>query len=127
VAGAVSLDRAASTVHAGLAYASKLQTMRFEAGSRDGTAQGKTVRIHDVTVRLWNTLGARVGFDDEVDTIPFRASSDPMDAPPALFTGDKRIKFNKGYSRAPRVTVVQDQPLPLTVLAVLPKLATFDA
>ena len=127
VAGAVSLDRAASTVHAGLAYASKLQTMRFEAGSRDGTAQGKTVRIHDVTVRLWNTLGARVGFDDEVDTIPFRASSDPMDAPPRLFTGDKRIKFNKGYSRAPRVTVVQDQPLPLTVLAVLPKLATFDA
>lgn len=124
--GAVELDYAASTVHVGLGYASRLQTMRFEAGAQDGTAQGKAVRIHEVTVRFWRTLGARVGFDDDVDVIPFRTSADPMGEPPAIFTGDKRIRFNHGYTRRPRVTVVQDQPLPMTVLCIMPRLVTFD-
>src|SRR5690606_17538108 len=36
--GAIALERAASTVHVGLAYASVLETMNLEAGSATGTA-----------------------------------------------------------------------------------------
>ncbi len=125
-AGAIALTNAASKVQVGLAYRSKVQTMRFDAGARDGTSQGKKARIHEVTVRFFNTLGAKVGFDDDVDVIVFRDASDPMDSAPPLFSGDKRIKFKKHYTRAPRVTVIQDQPLPITVLAIMPRMATFD-
>ncbi|MCH9050626.1 MAG: hypothetical protein IIA72_06040 [Proteobacteria bacterium] len=125
-AGAITLGAAVTKAQAGLAYRSKVQTMRFDAGAVDGTSQGKKSRIHEVTVRLWNTLGAKLGFDDDVDTIVFRGASDPMDSAPPLFTGDKKIKFNKGYSTSPRVTVIQDQPLPLTVLSIMPRMVTFD-
>lgn len=124
--GAVALSQAASTVHVGLPFTSRLQTLRLEAGAQDGTAQGKTARIHEVSVRFWRTLGGKIGFDDDVDVISYRSSADPMNAPPALFTGDKRIKFNRGYTKSPRITVIQDQPLPMTVLCVLPRLVTFD-
>jgi hypothetical protein len=125
--GEIALDWPAAKVHVGLPYRSRLQTMRFEAGAADGTAQGKTARIHAATVRLWNSLGAKLGADETVESIPFRSSSDAMGSPPALFTGDKRVAFPKGYDTAPRVTVVQDQPLPLTVLAIMPRLTVFDA
>jgi hypothetical protein len=124
--GAVELVQAASRVHVGLGYTSRLQTMRFDAGAQDGTAQGKTSRIHEVTLRLWRTLGAKIGFDDDLEAVPFRTSADPMNAAPGLFTGDKHIKFRHGYTRSPRVTAVQDQPLPMMVLCVLPRLVTFD-
>ncbi|HEU0070941.1 MAG TPA: hypothetical protein VFS04_06580, partial [Alphaproteobacteria bacterium] len=124
--GEIELDWPAAKAQVGLPYRSRLQTMRFEAGAQDGTAQGKTARIHAATVRLWNSLGVKLGADDALETLPFRNSSDAMDAPPALFTGDKRVAFPKGYGTAPRVTVAQDQPLPLTVLAIMPRLNVFD-
>lgn len=124
--GAVALVQPAILVHVGLPYASRLQTLRLEAGASDGTAQGKVARIHEVAVRFWRTLGGKVGFDDDVETIAWRSSADAMNAPPRLFTGDKRIKFNRGYTKSPRITAVQDQPLPMTVLCILPRLVTFD-
>ena len=35
----------------GLQYTSILKTMRIDAGSQDGTSQGKTKRIYEVTAR----------------------------------------------------------------------------
>lgn len=124
--GSVALEWAASRIHVGLGYTSRLQTQRVEVGTREGTAQGKPVRIHEVTIRLWNTLGAKVGFDNDLSVIPFRSSADPMGVAPALFSGDRAVRFHKGFTTAPRVSAVQDQPLPMTVLGLLPRLAVFD-
>jgi hypothetical protein len=46
-----------------------------------------------------------------------------MDGPPALFSGDKSVRFPQGWGTDGVLTVVQDQPLPLTVLLVAPTLA----
>ena len=59
--GAISLDRSATSVKVGLNYTSLLQTMRLNAGSQDGTSQGKTKRIYDITVRMFETIGVEVG------------------------------------------------------------------
>jgi hypothetical protein len=92
-----------------------------------GTAQGKKQRIHAVTVRFLNTLGAKVGYDAaHMETVYFRKSSDPMGSPPALFSGDKTISFPKGWDKAAQVRIVQDQPLPLTVTAIIPEVSTSD-
>ena len=125
--GAVTLDRSASKVHVGLGYTSTLRTMRIEGGSVDGVSQGKVKRIHDVTVRLYQTVGAKVGASaSATDVIPFRSSADPMDQALGLYTGDKTIEFDNGYDTDGFVTVVQDQPLPLTLLGIYARLEVFD-
>jgi len=123
----ITLDREASKVHVGLGYRSVLQTMRLEAGAIDGTAQGRIKRISKVIARFYKTLGCKIGPDENtLDTIFFRDSSMPMDVPPDLFTGDKELDYPEGYETDAHITVVQDLPLPLTVVALMPQIRTTD-
>lgn len=126
--GSITLDRAAEKVHVGYHYDSTVETLRIEAGADDGISQGKIKRIHGVTVRFLETVGADVGPDtNNLDTIQFRDSSMAMDEAVPLFTGDKEIAFPSGYDSDSRVVVQQTQPLPMTVLAVMRRSNTFDA
>ena len=125
--GAITSDYAMTKGTAGLRYTSTLKTMRVEGGFATGTAQGKSKRIHEVTCRLFRTLGAKVGTSaSTVDIIPFRSSADAMDEPPAMFTGDKQIEFDGDYDSDGFITVVQDQALPMTLLALYPELTVFE-
>ena len=125
--GAITLDFSATKAHIGLLYKSTLQTMRIEAGGTEGTAQGKTKRIHEVVLRLFRTIGAKVGSSEtELDRIPFRTSADEMDQSLGLFTGDKQIEFRSGFDSDGFIVVQQDQPLPLTVIGIYPRLITYD-
>lgn len=125
--GSITLDRSATKITVGLPYTSSLQTMRIESGSADGSAQGKTKRIQELTIRLFETVGAEVGSKaDNTDIIPFRDSSMAMDQAVSLFSGDKQIEFNSDYETDGFVFVKQTQPLPLTVTALYPQLNTYD-
>jgi hypothetical protein len=126
--GKVTLDRSASKVHIGYNYTSTIETLRLEAGADDGVAQGKIKRIHGVTARFFNTVGAELGPDtSNLDRLPFRDSSMNMDEAVPLFNGDKEIYFPSGYENDARVIVRQSQPLPMTVLAIMRRSNTFDA
>lgn len=125
--GAITLQAAASVVQVGLGYESILQTTRIDAGAGDGTAQGKTKRIHKAVIRFYNTLGAKAGPDaNNLDEIQFRSGSDRMDAPPPLFSGDKLVEWPSGYDFDGYMMVKQTQPLPMTVVAMMPQVHTFD-
>jgi hypothetical protein len=123
--GSVTLSRTATVAHVGLPYTSTLQTLRIEAGAADGTAQGKKKRISRITYRFYKTLGAKQGPDSNtLDLIPFRSSADSQDAPPALFSGDKEVEFPRTWDKDGYITIVQDQPLPMSVVAIMPELNT---
>ena len=125
--GSITLDRSTTKCHIGLSYTSTLQTMRVEAGGTEGTSQGKTKRIRDITLRVLNSVGAKVGPDENtLELIPFRDSSMAMDTAVPMYTGDKDIEFPSGYDSDGFVVVKQDQALPLTILAIYPRLQTFD-
>ena len=128
--GTVSLDRASRKVVIGLPYNSVLQTMRIEAGAgqTEGTAQGKIKRISKVILRLFETVGAKVGPTlDSLETVPFRTTSSAMDLPVSTFlAGDKEVEFTDDYNTDGFIVVKQDQPLPLTVLALYPTIVTND-
>ncbi len=122
--GSISLAREAATVHAGLGYASVLRPMRLEHSGARGSAQTRTKRIIEVGLRLYRTLGGKVGPDlSRLEPLLYRSSADGMDGPPALFTGDKSVRFPQGWSPDGVLTLVQDQPLPMTVLLIAPTLA----
>ena len=126
--GKITLDRSAGKVHIGYSYNSLVETLRLEGGADDGISQGKIKRIHGVTARFLNSVGAEVGPDtSNLDRIPFRDSSMDMDAAVPMFTGDKEISFPSGYDNDARVVVQQSQPLPMTILAIMRRSNTFDA
>jgi len=125
--GSITLDRSAKNVKIGLAYTSLLQTMRLNAGSQNGTSQGKTKRIYDITVRMFETIGVEVGPDlDNLERIPFRSSADLMDEGIPPFTGDKEVEFRGNYETDGFIFVRQTQPLPFTILSLYPRLTTND-
>jgi hypothetical protein len=125
--GAITLDRSAKNVKVGLAFTSLLQTMRLDAGSQDGTSQGKTKRIYDITVRMFETIGIEVGPNlNDMERIPFRSSADLMDEGIPPFTGDKEVEFRGNYETDGFIYVRQTQPLPFTILSLYPRLVTND-
>ena len=94
------------------------------AGSSDGTSQGKPKRIHDVTLRLHETVGGSRHWWNNADRIFFRDSSMPMNAAVPLFTGDKisnsQVVLRKVTAFAP------DTATPITILALYPRMNTHD-
>jgi hypothetical protein len=126
--GTITLDRSASKIHIGYGYTSLVETLRMEAGAEDGVAQGKIKRIHGVTARFYQTVGAELGPDiNNLDRLPFRDSSMNMDEAVPLFSGDKEISFPSGYDNDAKIVIRQTQPLPMTVLAIMRRSNTFDA
>ena len=126
--GQITLDRSTTKAVVGLAYDSVLQTMRIEGGAAEGTSQGKTKRISKVVLRLFETVGVKVGPSlDSLETIPFRTTSSQMNNPvDTLLAGDKEIEFRDDYNTDGFIFVKQDQPLPLSILAIYPTVVTSD-
>ena len=126
--GQISLDRSTSKAVVGLAYDSVLQTMRIEGGAAEGTSQGKTKRISKVVLRLFETVGVKVGPSlTNLETVPFRTTSSDLSAPvDTLLAGDKEVEFRDDFNTDGFIFIKQDQPLPLSVLAIYPTVVTSD-
>jgi hypothetical protein len=126
--GAITLQVAASKVQVGLPCPPELLTMRLEAGASDGTAQGKTKRIHKITFRVLDTGGLKVGPNAAtLQEIEFRTPADPMDAPPPLFSGDKLVAWPSSYETEAQVYVTSGTPTPLTLAGIYPQVVTIDS
>jgi hypothetical protein len=125
--GAITLDRPTTRAQVGLAYTSDIETLRPDAGAKDGTAQGKLSRIHRVIMRLFQSLGGAVGPDaDNLDNIILREGGDAMDTAVPLFTGDVEIEWDGEYSSDNHIFYRQDKPLPTTIQAFMPQMSTQD-
>ena len=121
----------ASVVQVGLPYTPMMQTMRLDGGSQTGTAQGMIKKINAVIIRVLNTLGIMVGptvngpwaFTEFNE----RSLDTPMDQANPLVTGDTLITtWPDGYSRDCYVTITQNQPLPMTITAIMPTVSTYE-
>jgi hypothetical protein len=128
MSGAITLQRGATKVQVGLGYSSRMKPMRIDAGAADGTAQGKTKRVHSLVIRLLDTLGLKFGpSEDKLDDLFLRSDGDPMDAPPPVISGDTRkLAFPGGYETDGNIVLGQDLPFPQTIVAIMPQLVTQD-
>jgi len=123
--GSITLDKARTTVLAGLPFTSTLQPMTIDINNMaDGTSRGRFKRIHRMVLALQKSLGGEVS-TDQGQTWQYlynRDFPDPMDASPPVFTGDTEVVTASDHDRNLQVTVRQKQPLPLTVLAMVAKI-----
>lgn len=126
--GSITLPVKTARAQIGQPYTSYLATQRIDSGATDGTAQGKVKRFHQIVMRLYASLGGKVGPDaSSTDYILYRSLSDYMDEVPPVLTGDTdKFPFPGGYETDGRIWVVADQPLPLTVVAMYPRMKTED-
>jgi hypothetical protein len=119
--GQVTLNPGASIVHVGLAFESDFQTLNIELRLGDGTTQDRRVKIPEVTFRFLNSRGGWIGPDSDNLTEINQRTNEALGAPIELITGDYVETLNSGYERSSSVFFRQRDPLPVTILAVMPK------
>jgi hypothetical protein len=128
VGGRVELQFPAEIIHVGIPTSCAVATMSLEAGSASGTAQGKLKRITNLIVRMYRSLGGNVGpARNQLNTLNFRRPSQPMGMAPPLYTGDSEpIPWPGGYERGAQIWYTNAQPLPVTLVALMPVVGTND-
>jgi hypothetical protein len=116
--GQLTLNNNASKVHIGLPIVSDIEMLNLESTASGETIQGRKKHVNALILKLFNTLGMKVGRDvDHLDVVPFRDSSIPLGSV-KMFTGDVLIPFEGDWSYLTSILVRQDQPLPITVLSI---------
>lgn len=128
--GEIELQLPSEVVQVGLPCPARYRSMRLEAGASDGTAQGKTKRIHKVVMRFHQTGGGRYGPLVEggiMDSLLLRTASDHMDQAVPLFSGDQILHWPDGYNEEAYVGFEVDQPVAATLVAVMPQVVTQDS
>lgn len=124
-ANSVTLSDYYNRVHIGLPYTSKLQTMRLELPG-SATLQGRVKRINSVTLRLYNTLAAKIGPSwSKLDSVNLKNIYDESQTEAALFSGDRKIDFKGDYDTDAHIYIEQDLPLPFTLLCLIPELEIY--
>jgi hypothetical protein len=125
--GTVTLNFPATIVTVGLPYVAQLQTLCMEPEGMAMQVQDYRKKIAAVAVRVTDTRGLKVGpnFNDLTE-IKMRSSGVYMGQAIPLFTGDQRVVIDNQYLVDDDVCIQADQPLPCTILGIIPEVAIGD-
>jgi hypothetical protein len=145
--GSITLPSPASSIVVGLPFIAQLQAMPIEMPQM-GTIQGDRKVARGMNVRVEKTRGIQIGANQPVastldffEEVPWDNLVDLADVPSAnvpnaalpLFTGDKFAPINddwqnwNGWEASPgMVCAQQTQPLPMNILAFMPRLEVGD-
>ena len=120
--GGISLQHPAGQVTLGLGFTSDLQTLPIESPMQDGTGQTRLKAIPEVAVRFYQTLGGEIGPDaDNLLGIKFLRTEDIVLGRGARpITEDVTQKIKHTYNRAGQIFIRQGEPLPMTILGIVP-------
>jgi hypothetical protein len=118
--GSITLNAKYSVVQVGYGYNADFETLPIEIRTQgSGSTSGRLLRPTHLHIRLHRTLGLEYGTDsDSLERLPFRSTSDDMDASPPLFTGIKEITMQSGHDEEAIVYLRQPDPLPAMILFV---------
>lgn len=114
--GQITLDDLASHIEAGLHYSSRIETMR--PAIEGSMIEGLPRSWDDVSVRFLDTIGGKVN-GEYLQYVP--SDLDEL----GLFTGDRK-SVGQGWDAEGRNVIEQDQPYPMTVLALYGTLSVGD-
>jgi hypothetical protein len=104
----ISIDQFAAKIHVGLPHTGKLWTQRLGGFS--------PVRIPEATLLLYKSRGGKIGADAS-SLKAIRYASD------TLLTGPQEVRIGGSFSREGSIMIVQDQPLPMTVLGIVAEMS----
>ena len=118
--GAVVLQEAAGIVHVGLPYNSDMQTLDIEMKNANETVLDKKIAVTSLTVIVEESRGIFAG-KDKNSLYEAKTERDTYEMPLELLTGQTAIAISNDWQGKGRVFIRLSDPLPLTVLAVIPE------
>lgn len=132
--GTVQLDGPYSKVIVGLPYTSDLETLNLELPAGGGTVQGQMKKIAQVTVRVKDARGIKVGINQSVAGMPNvpavtevkQRQTETLGSPMQPFNGDFAIVIPTEWNRDSRLFVRQEYPLPCTITDLIPEVNVGD-
>lgn len=122
--GSITLDRKFSRLHVGKIMIADVELLDIEISSTRGstkTVQGERKSVPQVITRFKDTVGCWAGPDStQLSEMRFR-EDELMGQPTQPFTGTKRHILTAEWNTHGRVFYRQRDPLPMTILGVVPK------
>lgn len=117
--GSIVLQYPAAVVHAGLPYNAELETLDVEFQGQE-TVLDKRKVIPGVTLYLEASRNFKAGRDKNKVYEQKAGYRQTYDSAIPLVTGVSELKINTAWSESGRIYVQQPDPLPLTILAIIP-------
>lgn len=146
----VDLPEEGTSIVVGLPFQSQFKSLYLDVRGEVPTSQGKRWNVPACTIRLSASRGIKVGtsfetpsrlreakersvapyflpapLGDTVNVSPIRMVTSAGDPIP-LITGDERIGVDQGWDVDPQICVQQDNPLPFTILGMIPEVVLGD-
>lgn len=120
--GQITLPNAASVVTVGLPYESVFETLTFDVNNGDGSNLNRKKRVVAVSVRYYNSRGSKISVNGhrEVNMLERKTSNDDTDI--SLRNGFYREILPSSHDEPTTVKIRQDEPLPITIVSVIPEL-----
>lgn len=122
--GVVTYDRKFEKLSIGYPISATLRLLRPELPA-NGTSQGKNRQVQDQTIRIYESLGGKIGVEnDEVHLkalLPLVPGSYTLGSSFALITGDIKADIQSSINKDGRIWIVSNDPLPFNLLAVMTK------
>lgn len=128
VDGSVTLPQPVTKVVAGYAFQAQLQTMYLDLGQEINSVQGKRKKVGALTVRVKDSRGLKAGRTfSTVTPIKELNRTTLMGLPVPLITADEYIIMDPLWDVPGQICLQVDDPLPATVLGVVPEVVVGDS
>lgn len=124
VSGAITLDRPTARTVIGLKFKTVGETQAFSGQTAIGTAAGRIGRMHKIVFRVHNSWGGKCGTGpapEQLEPLILREGTFKHDRPPPIVTKDVEPALSAEWGKDTAYWE-QEDPHPLTVLAVIPRL-----
>lgn len=119
--GSISLGASYSKIHVGLPYESDIETLNIEIQVQDGISYGRALRVAEARISFLKSRGGYIGgSEDHLDELVQLSGAD-LGSPLEYFTGEFSQTIDSSYDEGGRIFFRQSDPLPMTILAIMPK------
>lgn len=118
--GSITLQETAGIVHVGLPYKSDMETLDLELKNANETVLDKKIAVTSLTVIVEESRGIFAG-KDKNSLYEQKTTRDTYEQPLDPLTGQTEISISNDWQGKGRVFIRQSDPLPLSVLAVIPE------
>lgn len=125
--GRATTQSQGSKIVVGLGYTGVMKTVAVNAGGQTGPAVSKIKNIKEFFLRMLNGGGISFGTSlYYLQDIVFDTTARVTGRPVPLFTGIKQITYEDGHEREKHLYLVQEKPLPCTILSLEPYTVTTE-
>lgn len=124
VDGAVSLDYPARYVSVGIPYTATVETLDLGFDNGDGSQLTRKAKISRAMIRVRNTRGLLAQTNDSEESIVEVKDRyrEGQGSPIELYSGDIDINLISTFNTG-RIKITSPEPLPATILAIVPMVA----